>query len=163
MGRPVTIRPATREDYPAVCALLDQLDAMHCEALPRVFRHPQPPARSREYVESILADEEATLLLAESGGEAVGLAHAAIRRSRDIPALVPRRFAVVDDLVVAPGWQGRGVGRALMEAVEAWAGERGASDVELTVWEFNRQAAAFYQALDYRVASRRMWKPLDDA
>ncbi|MFW6162461.1 MAG: N-acetyltransferase family protein [Planctomycetota bacterium] len=162
MADALTIRPAAEEDYSAACALLDELDALHREELPRVFRDPETVARSRDYVGSILADDDQALLLAEGDGEAVGLAHAAMRESRDFPILVARRSAVVENLVVAPAWRRRGVGRRLMDAVEAWAQERGASEIELNVWEFNRQAVGFYQVLGYQTVSRRMWKRLAD-
>ena len=44
---------------------------------------------------------------------------------------------------------GFGVGRALMEASEAWARERGAQLMTLNVLETNEPARAFYRALGY--------------
>jgi GNAT superfamily N-acetyltransferase len=52
---------------------------------------------------------------------------------------------------VAPGARGRGYGRALLEAVVAWAGERGVATVRLDVTDTERArpAATLYRALGF--------------
>jgi ribosomal protein S18 acetylase RimI-like enzyme len=59
----------------------------------------------------------------------------------------------VADLAVTEGARRRGVGRALMEAGEAWARERGLDLVSLDVWSTNDAALAFYRRLGYSVES----------
>lgn len=155
-----TIRPARSDDYEGICALLSGVDALHRAALPEVFCEPDGPARTREYVSQLLADDEVALLVAEEKGELVGLVHVLKRKSRPIPLLVRRRFAVIDTLVVAEKCRRRGVGRALMGAAHQWARWRGLDRVELTVWEFNRAAVAFYESLGYTTARRKMWQQI---
>jgi ribosomal protein S18 acetylase RimI-like enzyme len=50
-------------------------------------------------------------------------------------------------LAVAPEHRRRGLGRALMEAAEAWLRERGAPKIQLMVREGNDAALGFYDAL----------------
>ncbi len=50
-------------------------------------------------------------------------------------------------LAVAPAHRRAGLGRALMEAAEAWLRERGAPKIQLMVREDNEAALGFYQAL----------------
>ncbi|HHX65011.1 MAG TPA: GNAT family N-acetyltransferase [Chloroflexi bacterium] len=104
---------------------------------------------------------DGVILLAEVENKAVGLLHAWLRHTLDIPIFVPRRYVEIDNIAVRPDWRGRGIGRALMEAAESWARTRGAKSVELTVWEFNVGARAFYEELGYRTVNRRMARPLD--
>ena len=56
-----------------------------------------------------------------------------------------RLYSLVSD----PGWQGRGVGRALMAAAEGNALERGLVSMRLEVRVDNVRAVAFYRSLDY--------------
>lgn len=155
-----SIRKAKRQDYPALVGLFAQVDALHRQALPEVFREPPGPSRTRTYIERILADENAALLVAEQEDRLVGLVHVLVHESAGVPILVRRRYAVVDTLVVDRSCQRSGVGRALMAEAEAWARARGAQAIELTVWAFNREAAAFYEGLGYETIYRRMWKPV---
>jgi ribosomal protein S18 acetylase RimI-like enzyme len=156
------IRQATIEDYVGVCAIFAEVDAQHVEAQPQVFRDPGGAARPRDYIASILEDENACLWVAEHEGRIVGIVKIALRETRDIPVLVPRRYAEIGTLAVAREYRRRGIGRALMEVSERWARERGADQIELGVWEFNEHARAFYNALGYRTARRRMWKRSSD-
>jgi GNAT superfamily N-acetyltransferase len=50
---------------------------------------------------------------------------------------------------VAPDARGAGVGRALLDSVEAWARDRGCGRLALTVTETNAAARAFYGACGF--------------
>jgi ribosomal protein S18 acetylase RimI-like enzyme len=58
---------------------------------------------------------------------------------------------------VAPEARGRGTGRALVEAVVAWARERGAAAVRLDVTDTERArpAAALYRSLGFAPTGER--------
>ena len=154
------VRRATVQDYAGMCAVLNEVDAQHREALPHLFRDPCGVARSRAYIAAIIEDEDAGLWLAEREGQVVGVVHVSIRESGDIPILVPRRYAVIENLAVATGHRRRGIGRALMLAAEHWALGKGIAQVELHVYEFNQGARAFYEVLGYQTASRKMCRGL---
>jgi ribosomal protein S18 acetylase RimI-like enzyme len=155
------IRRATMNDYRGLCAILDEVDAQHREALPHVFRTPNGPARGKAYVASILEDDNARIWVAEQDGEIVGMVHVAVRQTRDLPILVPRRYAVIENLGVSMAFRRRGIGRALMQEAHRWAMRANINEIDLNVWEFNADARAFYKALGYRTASRRMWRQLE--
>ena len=52
-------------------------------------------------------------------------------------------------LIVAEGGEGRGVGRALLAAVEAWAAARGYRYVTLNVFAANARARSVYERAGY--------------
>jgi diamine N-acetyltransferase len=70
---------------------------------------------------------------------------------------------MVDSLVVRKQKRRSGAGRALMRAAEDWAASQGASSLDLTVYEFNQTAIAFYRRLGYQNLSRRLTRPLPPA
>ena len=156
----LVIRQATALDYGAVSLLYRQVDDLHSASLPQAFRATEGPSRGLTYVESLLEDEAACILLAERAGKVVGLINVSLRESPPLSFLVPRRMGSVDDLVVDGAARRSGVGRALMAEAETWARERGASAMELNVYDFNADAIDFYQELGYRTLSRRLHKRL---
>jgi ribosomal protein S18 acetylase RimI-like enzyme len=156
----VKIRPAVVEDYEALSELLAEGDLLHSSALPEVFRRPEGPSRSRDYIESLIDSDNSLIMVAERTGTLVGAVQVLVLEAPTIPVMVPRRYAVVDNVVVIKGSRRAGIGRGLMEAAEHWAQKQGVSQIELNVWEFNRAALGFYRALGYRTASRRMRKTL---
>ena len=52
-------------------------------------------------------------------------------------------------LSVEPDQQGQGLGRAMMQAAEAWAQERGVPKIQLMVRGSNTRTIGFYKAIGY--------------
>jgi diamine N-acetyltransferase len=169
----IRIRTAALADYEELCAVLEEGDALHREKLPAFFRKsPDGQTRAKAYVADLLDDPYTALLVAEeraTAGAASGEAriHGAVivilRETPPVPILVPRRFALVENVIVRAGQRGRGIGQALMKAAEAWAQSMDAETVELTVYLFNKAAIRFYEELGYTGLNQRMIKRCSDA
>jgi GNAT superfamily N-acetyltransferase len=67
----------------------------------------------------------------------------------------------VADLVVAPEARGRGAGRALLEAAERWARERGYPVLTLNVFVENAGARAVYESCGFEAETVRYVKRLE--
>jgi GNAT superfamily N-acetyltransferase len=63
-------------------------------------------------------------------------------------------------MAVGPDFRGRGIGRALLDAIVDWAREHGIDAMELTVFEFNAGARKLYERAGYATMYRRMRKEL---
>ena len=157
----MVIREATLQDYDELCGLIAEVDELHRSNLPQRFKEPQRPTREWEYFRSLIADESVGFFVAEKEGPLVGFVHVVVRDSRDIPILVPRRYAFIDSISVREELRGTGIGRALMEKAHEWAVSMGATEMELNVFEFNVDAVAFYRKLGYRTVCREMNRPLE--
>jgi ribosomal protein S18 acetylase RimI-like enzyme len=156
----ITIRPAIPEDYDDLCRLIGQVDTLHHRHLPHIFHRQDGPAREQTYILDLISDRDTGLFVAELEGQLVGFVNVLVRDAPPISLFVPRRLAIVDNLAVSGSFRRTGIGRALMQKAERWAAARGASALELNVYEFNREATAFYRALGYEPLSRRMSRPL---
>jgi ribosomal protein S18 acetylase RimI-like enzyme len=157
----VSIHKATAEDYNTLCELFDEADALHRGTLPHIFQKPNGPVRERDYYWGLIADENVGLFVAEVGEKLVGFVHAVIRDAPAISVFVPRRYAIVDGIGVKSEFQNHGIGRMLMDTVHEWAIAKGATSIELNVYEFNKTAIAFYQRLGYETLSRKMSRVLN--
>ena len=72
--------------------------------------------------------------------------------------------AHIEILTVAAGQEGKGVGRTLMDAAEAWSARRGYAQVTLNVFATNERARTVYARLGYEpelVRYRKAIKPED--
>jgi ribosomal protein S18 acetylase RimI-like enzyme len=152
----IAIRRATIQDYNAVCELFDELDALHRDNLPHIFKKPNGPSRGRNHFLHLITDENAGLFVAETENRLVGLVEAVVKEMPGIPFFVQRRFVMIDSIVVHQSYQGRGIGLQLMDRINEWAVARGAASIELNAYEFNSSAIAFYKRLGYKTMSRRM-------
>ncbi len=156
-----SIRVARRDDYEGLCPVIRELDAFHAGALPHFFRPFDEPARPLEWFIDMLENPESLLLVAEHDGVIAGFLSALVRNSPDLPMFVPRRWLVVDNVAVLNAYRRMGIGQALMHQVHAWAHEQGLAEIELSVWEFNEDAIAFYEKLGYTTIVRRLWKGIE--
>src|SRR5262245_19257916 len=127
------LRPFRQSDLATLRDLLRQLgyDVPGVELAGRIAR--------------VLEAADHHLVIAELEGRIAGLLHVFKR-----PALEKPCEAVIQALVVDATLRGRGIGRALMRAAEAWAKAPGLGSVAL----HTRQAQTFYEGIGYsRIAS----------
>ncbi|MGD8406029.1 MAG: GNAT family N-acetyltransferase [Anaerolineales bacterium] len=156
----IRYREATAADYKNLFDLFDEIDTLHRDNLPRRFKKANGPAREQDYYLELIDNENTGLFVAEMGEELVGFVKVIVRDTPPIPIILPRRYAVVDSIVVKSGFQKHGIGRNLMDKMQEWAVEKGATSVELNVYEFNETAVSFYERLGYKTVSRKMSKGL---
>jgi ribosomal protein S18 acetylase RimI-like enzyme len=121
------IEEATAADEAGLIALWDACD---------LTRPWNPPARDIAFA---LAGATSAILVARAG-EAI---NGSVMVGHD------GHRGWVYYLAVAPDARRAGLGRALMQAAEAWLRERGAPKLQLMVREGNAEALAFYRALGF--------------
>jgi ribosomal protein S18 acetylase RimI-like enzyme len=125
----LSIRDMTLDDYDAVVALWVQA------GLP--FR---PHGRDRrEKMQVEMGRGTALFLVAESGGEIVGV----VLGTHD------GRRGWINRLAVSPGHQRQGIARRLVREVEARTEALGIEIVSALIESENQDSLAFFQAIDY--------------
>jgi ribosomal protein S18 acetylase RimI-like enzyme len=103
------------------------------------------PSKQVAVLAGLAATPGAFSLLAYVDSEAVGLANCFTGFS----TFAARPLVNIHDLSVSAEWRGRGIGRALLNAVEARAREIGAAKVTLEVLSGNEPAKALYRAVGF--------------
>lgn len=152
----LTIRPATLEDYDAVCTLFESVDQFHADALPDVFQRAEKPARTHEWFAQIDENPDACMFVAEFQGTIVGMALCTVRSSPAFPLFVQRRYGHINELVIREPFQRRGIGQRLMQRIHEWIQDQGITEIELDVYEFNAPARTLYEHLGYETMRRTM-------
>ena len=157
----IRVRKATAGDYNSLCELFDEIDALHRDNLPQIFQKPSGATRKQDDYLELIADENVALFVAQVEEKLAGFVHAIVRDTPAILIFVSRRYAIVDGIVIKSGFQNHGIGRKLMDKMQEWAITKGATSIELNVYEFNTSAISFYEKLGYQAISRKMSKDLD--
>jgi len=142
-GPDLVIRTADYGDPVQARAIVELLDSYARD--PAGGGEPLPQA-SRERLPACLAEIPGALsLLAYVGGEPVGLANC----FQSFSTFACRPILNLHDLTVLPPWRGRGIGRALLRAVESSARERGCCKLTLEVLTGNGPARGLYSSLGF--------------
>jgi GNAT superfamily N-acetyltransferase len=103
-----------------------------------------------------------TFFAARIQGRVIGAA-AIVHQAADMPMLAGRDdVALLWDIRVAPDTRRGGIGRALLEAVEAWARVREIDWLEVETQDINAPACRFYAAcrFELRAANRDAYEGL---
>ncbi|HVD40629.1 MAG TPA: GNAT family N-acetyltransferase [Solirubrobacterales bacterium] len=152
----LTVREADAGDVEgvaaAVGALLDELGG----------RRPSSDELETE-VRALLEDPAGgSVLIAEAGGEIVGVLSASWQRAIHVPGV----YATIQDLWVDEAWRSRGVGAELVEAVASQARTRGVSRLEVGLPRETFAAIAstesFYKRNGFEHLGPRMRRLLDE-
>ena len=68
----VTVRVAVVEDADAIASLTAEVQQLHNEALPDIFKTPSERLFSREKLATLLHDTNSMVAVAESNGDVIG-------------------------------------------------------------------------------------------
>jgi len=131
----VTIRQARTDDIPGMCELLTELFSIEADFGP-------DPRKQALGLGCMIGDPSGgtLLLVAESGGIVVGMA----TLQTLISTAEGGRVGLVEDVVVAREFRGKGIGSLLLERVADWAQEQKLKRIQLLADKENHPALAFY-------------------
>ena len=118
--------------------------------------YPSTEEQAAERIDRISGDPSTWLVVADVDGEIAGFGALHVQNlvERDEPG------CQVAGLVVGEHFRRRGVGEALMEALEDEARARGSVNLVLNTAHRRADAHAFYEALGYQHTGRRYAKEL---
>ena len=153
-----SVRRAEVRDIPAILNLLVQVDMVHHNGRPDLFKGPATKY-SAEELRTIIADEETPVFVCADERDRV-LGHGfCVMQHAGGQLMVEHTTVYIDDICVDENARGQGVGKALYEHILAFAREKGAYNVTLNVWSCNPGAMAFYEKLGlvpYKVGMERI-------
>ena len=133
MAAPLRVRPLAADDRAAWDALWAGYLSFYQTTLP-------PDVTETTWRRLLDPAEPMFALVAEAGGEVLGLVHCVLHRA----TWTAGSYCYLEDLFTTPAARGRGVGRALIEAVHERAREAGATRVYWLTHESNATARALY-------------------
>ena len=157
----IAIRRALAGDAAALVELYRQLDDIHAHAEPDVVpsfaEAPRDPDEIRRTIE---ADQRPIWVAVDSSSADVVVGFVEVRIIELGNLFRFPRVPEVENLSVDEQYRGRGIGRVLMQTVEAWARAANMDELWVAAWDFNAPAAGLYRSEGYQPLSTRYRKPL---
>ena len=149
----ITVRPATKNDIPALMSLLVQVNMVHHNGRPDLFKGPTTKYTADELA-AILADDETPVFVGvDESGRVLGHGFCMLQHSGG-RLMAEHDTLYIDDICVDESARGLGAGRAVYDHIVEYARQRGCYNVTLNVWTCNPGAMRFYEKLGmkpYRV------------
>ena len=141
------VRRAKQEDIPEILELLVQVDMVHHNGRPDIFKGPATKYNADELAE-IIADDSTPVFVCEmDDGKLAGHAFCIHKQVLNDSVLTDIRTLYIDDICVDEAARGQGVGQMLYQHVVEYARENGYYNITLNVWSCNPGAMKFYEAM----------------
>ena len=148
----LTVRRAEPRDIPRLLELLLQVNMVHHEGRPDLFRGPTTKYSEAELAALLDDDRKPVFVCSDETDRVLGHCFCQLLGFPQGHRLMePVQTLYVDDICVDESARGRGVGRALYEFILGFAREQGCYNVQLTVWSCNPGAQRFYEAMGMEV------------
>ncbi len=140
------VRRANNQDIPRLLDLLHQVLEIHAAGRSDIFISGTTKYTSQQ-LEALIADERTPIfVLTDETNHVQGYAMCEIETTSS-ENMYPITTLYIDDLCVDEACRGKGYGKALYEAVKAYARTIHAYHITLNVWACNPSAVAFYTSI----------------
>jgi ribosomal protein S18 acetylase RimI-like enzyme len=150
------IRLATISDAKSIAELNGDVQRLHANALPQLFKQPIVDGATVADFENKICAENQFIWLALDLNVAAGYVFAQVLEQPETQRQFEHRLVYVHHISVRPEYQGRGIGRALLNAVKNRAVEIGIHRMALDVWRFNEDARQFFRDYGLEVYNEKM-------
>ena len=148
----VIVRLPRSQDYERVSKIMDQVQQLHVEWRPDVYK-PASPLITMDMFEAILKDEN--WYVAEADGVVVGVLEL-MKRHVESPAQVMKDVLFISTMAVDEKYRGKGIGHLFFEKVKRLKQEKGYDTIELQVNAKNRLAYEMYRKYGFTEKSINM-------
>ena len=148
----VIVRLPRLQDYERVSKIMDQVQQLHVEWRPDVYK-PASPLITMDMFEAILKDEN--WYVAEADGVVVGVLEL-MKRHVESPAQVMKDVLFINTMAVDEKYRGKGIGHLFFEKVKRLKQEKGYDTIELQVNAKNRLAYEMYRKYGFTEKSINM-------
>ena len=148
------VRKAEKRDIDAIIKLLHQVNMVHYEKRPDLFK-PYTTKYDEQELEVLLGDDSKPIFVYDDG-EVQGHAFCQISEVKNHRLLQDAKTLYIDDICVEETARGRHIGQSLYEYVRDYARSIGCYNITLNVWEGNDSALSFYRSMGMQVQKTGM-------
>ncbi len=139
------IRRAEKNDIPSIMKLLIQVNMVHHEGRPDLFKGPTTKYTEAE-LSDLLENEATPIFVCADDKQVLGHGFCIFQHSGG-RLMEEHDTLYIDDICVDENHRGKGIGKALFEAIVSFAKSKGCYNVTLNVWSCNPGAMEFYERM----------------
>lgn len=130
-------------DYNLLAALNEEIQTIHHRMHPDIFK-PYNKTTINSFFKATVEKDNTTVFVAKETGTALGYALVFSIDSAENAFQYPRKYILLDQLLVLEKHRAKGIGKLLMDAVFAFAESQHIASVEVHHWTNNKTASHFF-------------------
>ncbi|MCR4788956.1 MAG: GNAT family N-acetyltransferase [Lachnospiraceae bacterium] len=141
------VRRAEEKDIPKILDLLVQVDMVHHNGRPDIFKGPATKYNGSELKVILSNDKTPVFVCVDENDIPMGHAFCIHKQITGDSVLTDIRTLYIDDICVDEKARGKHVGKELYDYVIDYARKEGFYNVTLNVWSCNPSAMKFYESM----------------
>ena len=149
MNEKIIIRKAEIKDFNKVHRLIMQVHKLHVKERTDIYKDVDP--MNFEEFKNELSNSNNIYLVAQLENKIVGICFSQIKEILNNRIMKDRKILNIGDICVDEKYQRNGIGKKLYNQIVQIAKEKNIHNVELMVWNFNKNAIKFYENLGMNV------------
>lgn len=162
MEKNMKLRPATKEDYEILFELFNEIQSMHFEARPDIFKPAKKDKYFYEYFDRVMQSENHHLIIGFDDDKPIGYIYYVINDLQQNIYRRQKRIIYINHILVKKRNRGKGFGRALINHVRDIGRQEKIKEIGLDVWAFNKRAIRFFNRQGFSAHNQIMWHKMPD-
>jgi diamine N-acetyltransferase len=156
-----SLRKAALSDFDQLLKFKRDIQSMHVEHTRNFYKDAQNPLTYEELSEVVTEKDGRAAYVLVQDGRLIAYAFTKILEIKGNPLIYDHRILFIEDMYVEAQSRRKGYGHRLMNELKQIASEKGCRTITLEVWEWNKDAIAFYKSLGLESTQVRMklWIP----
>ncbi len=151
------LRPASKEDYDILFEFFSEIQSMHFEIRPDIFKPAKKDKYFFEYFDRVIESANHHLIIGFDDDKPFGYIYYAINHLPQSIYRPEKRILYINHILVTNSYQGKGYGRALINHVRDIGRKETIKEIGLDVWAFNEKAIGFFQKQGFSAYNQIMW------
>lgn len=151
------VRDGKSDDYESITKIAYELHNLHVKGRPDVYLENSNPLSKQDF-EEILNSSTQKLFVVEDYDTKKLIGYAVVQNviTKKISIMIKKKYVFIDDFCIMAIYRKRHIGKLLFESIVNYANRENASELQLVVWEFNKEAIGFYEKMGMKIRNRRM-------
>lgn len=151
------IRPAEKSDYEIFLGISREIQAIHANAEPALFKPAEQFGLSSDEFERLISDPKNVVLLIEKNGVSCGYLYAdIIERPENAYAFGFKRM-YIHHIGVRAENRGQGLGQALLKEAIRIAKSAKVQRIEVDFWSFNDKARSLFTNFGFKTFNEKLY------
>lgn len=140
-----SIRRAKINDIERILELLVQVDMVHHNGRPDIFKGPATKYTKQELCEIIKNDNTPIFVCVDENDLVLGYTFCVVKQFENDNIMTDIKTLYIDDLCIDEKSRGKHIGKSLYDYVSKFAKDNGFYNITLNVWSLNEGAMKFYE------------------
>jgi diamine N-acetyltransferase len=151
------IRRATIDDAGTLSKLNGEVQRMHSDALPDLFKFPEKHDFALPFMREQLANPKNYVYIAQFEGQDIGYIFARLVDHPENAFMFAWQALHIEHISINPSYRSKGFGSQLMDTVKELASQSGIHTIVLDTWSFNHEAQSFFSRQGFVPFLYHMW------